>query len=226
MPFCPNCGKEAPDEAVFCERCGERIPDLRIEGVGGEWTPPRKGLSNYLKTAFSLLRANPLVFVPEIVGAIVSIVLSRIWGMVGRPTGMLDLWDDYLSPDWGVITVANGYPDVPPEFWGSLFQYAVGGFFFLIALEIVSNLFTFATLNVARDAYLENEVDLGSTAGYVRSRLGVFLVAGVVSLLIQATLVLISLSILFFLVLVVEDTGRPSRRGSGLALIILVRLQG
>ena len=218
MPFCPNCGKEAPEEASFCERCGERIPDLRSEGVGVEWTPSRRGLANHLRAAFGLLRANPVVFVPEVVGAIVTMALSRIWGVVGRPTGMLDLWDDYLSPDWGVITVANGYPDVPPEFWGTLFQYMVGGFFFLIALEIVSNLFTFATIDMARNAYLENDLSLERTAGYVRSRLGVFLVAGVVSLLLQLTFVLIPLSILFFMVLVVEDTGIRAALSKGFRL--------
>jgi hypothetical protein len=218
MPFCPNCGKEAPEEAVFCERCGEKIPDLRSEGVGVEWTPHRRGLANHLRAALSLLREKPIVFVPEVVGAIVSMALSRIWGVVGRPTGMLDLWDDYLNPDWGVITVANGYLDAPPEFWSTLFQYMVGGFLFLIVLDMVSKLFTFATIDMARDAYLENDVGLGRTAGYVRSRLGLFLVAGVVSLLIQFTFVLIPLSILFFVVLVVEDTGIRAALSKGFRL--------
>jgi len=94
----------------------------------------------------------------------------------------------------------------------------VGRFIFLIALEIVSILFNFATIDMARDAYLENEVGLGRTVGYVRSRLGVFLVAGVVSLIVQFTVVLIPLSILFFVVFVVEDTGIRAALSKGFRL--------
>jgi hypothetical protein len=180
--------------------------------------PSEGGLTNHLKAARSILRAKPTVFVPEVMGAIVSMALSRIWGVVGRPTGMLDLWDDYLSPDWGVNTVAYGYPDVPPEFWGTMFQYMVGGFLFLIVLDMISKLFTFATIDIARDVYLENEVGLGRTAGYIRNRLAIFLVAGVISFLIQVTFVIIPLSILFFVVLVVEDTGVRAALSKGFRL--------
>jgi hypothetical protein len=154
VPFCPNCGREAPEEATFCRRCGERIPDLKAEGLGVEWTPPRRGMVNHIGAALSLLRAKPIIFVPEIAGAIVSMALTRLWGLVGRPTGMLDLWDEYLGRDWGVITVANGYPDIPPGFLGTLFQYMIGGFLFLVVLDMVSKLFRFATLDMARDAYM------------------------------------------------------------------------
>jgi len=218
VPFCPNCGKEAPEEATFCRRCGERIPDLKAEGVGVEWTPPRRSLVNHIKAALSLLRTKPIIFVPEIAGAFVSMALTRLWGLVGRPTGMLDLWDEYLGQEWGVITVANGYPDIPPGFLGTLFQYMIGGFLFLIVLDMISKLFTFATLDMARDAYMENDVDLGTTAGYLRSRIGLFIFAAFVSLLVQATFVLIPLSILFFVVLVVEDAGIRDSLSKGFRL--------
>ena len=78
MPFCPSCGKEAPEEATFCERCGEKIPHLTTTGVGVEWTPPRKGLTNHLRAALGLLREKPIVFVPEIAGALVSMALTRV----------------------------------------------------------------------------------------------------------------------------------------------------
>ena len=126
---------------------------------------------------------------------------------MGRPTGMLDLWDEYIGPDWGVIGVVNGYPDVSPDFLGMMFQYMIGGFLFIVVLDLISKLFTFATIDIARDAYLENDVDLGRTARYVRSRIGVFLVAAFVGLLVQLTFVLIPLSILYLVVLVVEDEG-------------------
>ena len=218
MPFCPNCGKEAPEEATFCERCGEKIPDLKTTGVGVEWRAPRRGLVNHLRAALSLLKKNPIIFVPEVAGAIVSMALTRLWGVAGRSAGMLDLWDDYLGGDWGVINVAYGYPAIPPDFWVSLFQYIVGGFLFLVVLDVVSTLFTFATIDMARDAYLENDVGLGRTAGYVRSRIGLFLVAGVVGLLVQVTLVLFPLSILYFVVLVVEDTGIRASLSKGFRL--------
>ena len=115
MPFCPNCGKEAPEEATFCERCGEKIPDLKTSGVGLEWTPPRRGLVNHLRVALGLLKENPIIFVPEVVGAFVSMALTRLWGLVGQPTGMRDLWDEYLGRDWNVMNVAYGPPDVPPD---------------------------------------------------------------------------------------------------------------
>ena len=117
-----------------------------------------------------------------------------------------------------MITVANGYPDIPPGYLGTMFQYMIGGFLFLIVLDMVSKLFTFATLDMARDAYLENDVDLGTTAGYVRSRIGLFIVAALVGLLVQATFILIPLSILFFVVLVVEDIGIRASFSKGFKL--------
>ena len=66
-----------------------------------EWTQPRRGLANHLRTALTLLKEKPIIFVPEVVGAIVSLALTRLWGVVGRPTGLLDFWDDYLGGDWG-----------------------------------------------------------------------------------------------------------------------------
>ena len=218
MPFCPNCGKEAPEEATFCERCGEKIPELKTMGVGVEWTPPRRGMVSHLRAALGLLKEKPIIFVPEVIGAIVSMVLTRLWGLVGRPTGMLDLWDDYVGGDWGVLTVAYGYPDIPPDFWGSLFQYMVGSLLFVLVIDLISKLFTFATIDIARDAYLENEVDLGRTAGYVRSRIGLFLVAAFVGLLVQATFILIPLSILYLVVLVVDDTGIRAALSKGFKL--------
>jgi hypothetical protein len=218
VPFCPNCGKEALEEATFCQVCGERIPDLKTRVVGGEWTMPKRGLVNHLRAALSLLKEKPIIIVPEIVGAIVSLALTRLWGVVRRPTGMLDLWDDYLGGDWGVINVAWSPPDIPLDFWGSLFQYMVGGFLFLLVLDMVSTLFTFATIDMARDAYLENEVGLGRTAGYLRSRIGLFIIAAFVGLLVQVTLVLFPLSILYFVVLVVEDTGIRASLSRGFRL--------
>jgi hypothetical protein len=218
VPFCPNCGKEAPEEATFCRRCGERIPDLKAEGVGVEWTSPRRGLVNHLRAALALLKEKPIIFVPEVVGAIVSIVLTRLWGLVGRPTGMLDLWDEYLGRDWGVITVADSYPDISPDLLGSLFQYMVGGLLIVLVIDLISKLFTFTTIDLARDAYLENDVCLRRSARYMRSRIGLFIVAAFVGLLVQVTFVLIPLSILFFVVLVVEDTGIRASLSKGFKL--------
>jgi hypothetical protein len=207
VPFCTNCGKEAPDEATFCERCGERIPDLKIEVVGVEWTPPRRGLTNHLRAALGILREKPIVFVPEIAGAIVSMVLTRVWGIVSWPAGMLDLWDESISPDWGVVGVFNGYPDVPPDLWGTIFQYMLGGFLFIVVLDLISKLFTFATIDIAKDAYLKNDLSLTKSTKYVQSRIGGFIVAAIVGLLVQLTFVLIPLSLLYHVVLVVEDVG-------------------
>jgi hypothetical protein len=83
---------------------------------------------------------------------------------------------------------------------------------------MVSTLFTFATIDMARDAYLENEVGLGRTAGYLRSRIGLFIIAAFVGLLVQVTLVLFPLSILYFVVLVVEDTGIRASLSRGFRL--------
>jgi hypothetical protein len=218
MPFCPNCGKEAPEEGIFCERCGEGIPDLDSTGDRVEWTPPRKGLGNHLGAALGLLRAKPIIFVPEVVGAVVSMALTWLWGVVGTPPGMLDLWDDYVGGDLGFISVAYGSPDIPPDFWGSFYQYVVGNLLFIVVLALISTLFTLATIDVARNAYMESEVGLGRSVGYIRSRIGLFIVASFVGFLVQATFILIPLSILYFVVLVVEDTGIRAALSKGFRL--------
>ena len=92
-----------------------------------------------------------------------------------------------------------------------------GSLLFFI-LDLVSKLFTFATIDIARDAYLENDVGLGRTARYVRSKIGLFIVAAFVGFLVQVTIVLIPLSLLYFVVLVVEDTGIRASLSKGFRL--------
>ena len=195
------------ETSVFCERCGERIPDLRAEGVGVEWVPPRKGVANHLRSAFGVIRRDPKVFAFEIVGSVVYIIQTKAFGILGEPKDFLDLWEGILSPGRVVTVATNGYPDIPPEFWADFIEVMMGVFVFLFVVDLISKIFTIACIDYARNAYLERDVGLMSSARYFLSRGWIFLAASIVGLLLQFTVVLVLLSLLMFVEMVVGEAG-------------------
>jgi hypothetical protein len=79
----------------------------------------------------------------------------------------------------------------------------------LVALagSILVYILNFATIDMARDAYLGESLDLGRSMNYVVGRIGTFIVASIVGALMSITVILIPVSILMFVVIVMDETG-------------------
>jgi hypothetical protein len=60
---------------------------------------------------------------------------------------------------------------------------------------------------MARDAYVGDRLDLGSSMNYVVGRIGTFIVASIVGVLLSITILLIPVSIFMFVIIVMDETG-------------------
>jgi len=79
----------------------------------------------------------------------------------------------------------------------------------LLALvaSIVSFLLSFASLDMSRDAYNKQPLDLGGSVGYVAGRIVEFFVAAVVGGIMAVTIFLIPVVTLMFTIMVIDETG-------------------
>jgi len=79
-----------------------------------------------------------------------------------------------------------------------------------VAASIVSFLLSFASLDMSRDAYNKQPLDLGGSVGYVSGRFLEFFVAAVVAGIMAVTIFLIPVVILMFTIMVIDETGLTS----------------
>ncbi len=83
--------------------------------------------------------------------------------------------------------------------------------FFVAALlslagSILVYLLNFASIDMARDAYVGDRLDLGASMNYVVGRIGTFIVASLVGVLLSITIILIPVSIFMFVIIVMDET--------------------
>ncbi len=76
-----------------------------------------------------------------------------------------------------------------------------------IAASIIAFILNFASLDMSRDAYREEALDLGESVNYVTGRILDFIVAAVVGGLMSVTVILIPVVILMFVIMVMDETG-------------------
>ncbi|HUV55370.1 MAG TPA: hypothetical protein VMW03_09215, partial [Candidatus Krumholzibacteriaceae bacterium] len=65
----------------------------------------------------------------------------------------------------------------------------------------------FASIDMSRDAYQSEALDLGESVNYVTGRIVEFIVAAIVGGLMAVTIILIPVVILMFVVMVMDETG-------------------
>ena len=65
----------------------------------------------------------------------------------------------------------------------------------------------FATIDMARDAYMDQPLDLGRSFNYALSRIVTFFVASIVAALLSITIILIPVAILMMVIIVMDETG-------------------
>jgi len=100
-----------------------------------------------------------------------------------------------------------------------------------IAAAIISFMLSFASLDMSRDAYNRQPLDLGESMRYVSGRLPEFIVAAVVGGIMSITIILIPVVVLMFSIMVIDETGLTnaiskafSVLGSDLSDVLLILL--
>jgi len=100
-----------------------------------------------------------------------------------------------------------------------------------VVASIVSFLLSFASLDMSRDAYNKQPLDLGGSVGYVSGRFLQFFVAAIVGGIMSITIILIPVVVLMFTIMVIDETGLTDALskafkvlGADLADIVLIIL--
>lgn len=72
--------------------------------------------------------------------------------------------------------------------------------------SIISFILSFASLDMMRDAYNNNQLNLTQSIGYVTGKFFSFLIAAVIGGLMSITIILIPIVIMMFVILVIDET--------------------
>lgn len=186
MPNCPKCGGEVKEGAFYCPNCG-----AKLEGDVGAARPYKYGdvrAMGHLSLAFNLAMAKPMVFAPVILGAIIDLLIRRISDLLLGPVR----W-----PIW------QGGAFLWQEYSGTLAAAAV----FSIIGGVVVYVLNFASIDMLRDAYEDEPLNLMGSINYVLRRIGTFILASIVGVLMAITVVLIPVVIFTFVIIVVDEAG-------------------
>jgi hypothetical protein len=76
-----------------------------------------------------------------------------------------------------------------------------------IVASVITFLLNFATIDMARDAYMDQPLDLGRSFNYALSRIVTFFVASIVRVIMSITLILIPVASLMTVIIVMDETG-------------------
>jgi hypothetical protein len=105
------------------------------------------------------------------------------------------------------------------------------GILLSLAAAIISFMLSFASLDMSRDAYNRQPLDLGESMSYVSGRLLTFIVAAIVGGIMSITIILIPVVVLMFSIMVIDETGLTnalskafSVLGSDLSDVLLILL--
>jgi len=92
---------------------------------------------------------------------------------------------------------------------------------FLIGLasSIISFILGFASIDMSRDAYFKQPLELGRSVNYVVGRFFEFLLAAIVGGLLSITIILIPVVIFMFVIMVLDETGMWDSFSSALDVI-------
>jgi hypothetical protein len=184
LPYCPRCGVEITEDATYCRNCGENIR----KPVGRNGAPSQVGAMGHLTTGFRLARDKPMVFAPALIGGIISILLS--WGSP----------ETYGWQPWqGWMGSSVNDPGV-----SSLFLFA--GLISLIG-SVIKFILNFASIDMSRDAYLDEPLDLMGSINYVLGRILPFILASIIGAIMSITIILIPVVIIMFVIMVIDETG-------------------
>jgi hypothetical protein len=92
-------------------------------------------------------------------------------------------------------------------YWTTMGSMGYTGALLSIAASIIGFVLNFASIDMSRDAYRNEALDLGESVRYVTDRIVDFIVAAIVGGLMAVTIILIPVVILMFVVMVMDETG-------------------
>lgn len=172
MPYCPRCGYEVDDEKAFCPRCGTGISQAPqvVE-------PVREGVMEHIKFAYSLARGNPLVFVPSLLGAVITFISSYIYMLTPGYQELQDYWMEWFELQSGIVPAAYEYPEIFDMIPGWWIPVSIG-------LSIVAWVIAMTSYRTLWDAF-DGEVDVVASFRFVLSRTFRYLLAGIYMFLIM-----------------------------------------
>ena len=165
--------------------------------LGAEAPGKRKrSYTEHLKIGYNVATQNPTVFVPALLGGIISSGFS---------------WVGLRTPDEIGILMS-------------------------IAAAVISFMLSFASLDMSRDAYNRQPLDLRESMSYVSGRFLEFIIAAIVGGIMSITIILIPVVVLMFSIMVIDETGLTNAISkafsvlgadlSDILLILLVNILG
>jgi hypothetical protein len=172
--FCPQCGKEVDDTDTFCPICGTNLksgespPPTQVPTESFEPRQEKRSATEHLKVAYNVAMSQPMVFLPAIIGGIISTAIS--W--------TIDFGDSY-----GTI-----------------------GIILNIISWIISFILSFASLDMSRDAYVKQQLDLGSSVSYVTGRIAPLFIASIVGAVLTIFIIPIPIVIIMNVIIVLDET--------------------
>jgi len=92
-------------------------------------------------------------------------------------------------------------------YWATMGSMGLTSTLLSIAASIIAFILNFASIDMSRDAYMNEPLDLGESVNYVTGRFLDFIVAAIVGGLMSVTIILIPVVILMFVVMVMDETG-------------------
>ena len=156
----------------------------KTEGEKGEERRGAVGVKS-LKKSIRIIFNNPAMLIPAVLGAVIyiSIFLGLFW----------------------FYNVGIGDIRELPE--SELFILAMMGITITFGGVILSFVLNIASLDMARDAYLNRDMNLLKSLKYITKNLGTFLMASLLGALLSFVVYLAPLAILILAVLIVDEEG-------------------
>ena len=93
------------------------------------------------------------------------------------------------------------------------------GFLISIVGSVVSFILNFAAIDMARDAYTNEPLDMGRSFSYAAGRFVTFLLASIVAGILSITIILIPVAILMMVIIVVDETGIAAALSQSFAVL-------
>ena len=148
--------------------------------------PELRGAVDALTRSARIIAAKPMVLAPALIGAVISAVFSGIASI-------------FYGAGSYLFSAQN------PAFIAS----SVVGALLALSGAIASYILGFASLDMARDAYLNKELNLSESVSYVIGRIVIFIVASIVGAILAVVSlgILIPVVVLMFVIMVVDETG-------------------
>jgi hypothetical protein len=144
--------------------------------------------ADHLTLAFNLATSKPMVFAPALLGAIINFLVSRTSDAIVGPISW-SLWQS------------------DPSYWSAYSGPLASAALLGLIGGVIGYILNFASIDMSRDAYVNEPLDLMNSVNYVLRRIMTFILASIVGFLMGITIILIPVATFMFVIIVVDETG-------------------